>query len=135
MEFEPFDTSEIDALRNQYAEEAKARWGNTEAYRESTKRAAKWTDADVARFQKESGEIFSAFAALVGTDPASAEAQAQVSRWKAFISESYYACTVEILAGLGQMYVLDERFAKNLDQFGAGTAQFMSDAIAVYCKK
>ena len=63
MEFKPFDTSEIDSLRNQYAEEAKARWGDTEAYRESTRRATKWTEADAARIQKESGEIFSAFAA------------------------------------------------------------------------
>ena len=135
MEFKPFDTSEIDALRNQYAEEAKSRWGNTEAYRESTRKAAKWTPEDKAAMEAKSGEIFSAFAALVGSDPASAEAQALVSRWKAFISESYYNCTDEILAGLGQMYVLDERFTKNIDKFGAGTAQFMSDAIAVYCKK
>ena len=135
MEFKPFDTSEIDALRQQYAEEAKARWGNTEAYRESTKRAAKWTEADKVRLQKESDEIFSAFAALVGVDPADARVQALVARWKAFVSKSYYACTDEILAGLGQMYVADERFTKNLDQFGAGTAQLMSDAIAIYCKK
>ena len=135
MEFKPFDSSEIDALREQYAEEAKSRWGNTEAYRESTKRAAKWTEADKARLQKESDEIFSAFAALVGTEPVDARVQALVARWKAFISESYYACTDEILAGLGQMYIADERFTKNLDQFGAGTARLMSDAIAIYCKK
>ena len=135
MEFKPFDTSEIDSLRNQYAEEAKARWGNTEAYRESTRRAAKWTPAEKAALEAKSNEIFSAFAALVGSDPASAQAQALVSRWKAHISANYYECTDEILAGLGQMYVLDERFTKNLDKFGVGTAQLMSDAIAVYCKK
>jgi len=135
MEFKPFDTSEIDALREQYAEEAKARWGNTDAYRESAKRAAKWTDADKKRMETESGEIFSGFAAFVGTDPADARVQALVARWKAFISESYYDCTDEILAGLGQMYVADERFMKNIDKFGAGTAKLMSDAITVYCKK
>ena len=135
MEFKPFDTGEIDALREQYAEEAKARWGNTDAYRESTKRAAKWTEADKKRLEAESGEIFSGFAALVGTDPADARVQALVARWKSFISESYYDCTDEILAGLGQMYIADERFMKNIDKFGAGTAQLMSDAIAVYCKK
>jgi len=135
IEFKPFDTSEIDALREQYAEEAKARWGNTDAYRESTKRAAKWTEADKKRMEAESGEIFSGFAALVGTDPADARVKALVTRWKAFISESYYDCTDEILAGLGQMYVADERFMKNIDKFGAGTAKLMSDAIAVYCKK
>ena len=135
MEFKPFDTSEYDALREQYAEEAKARWGDTDAYRESAKRAAKWTDADKKRLEAQSGEIFAGFAALVGTDPADARVQALVSRWKAFISESYYSCTDEILAGLGQMYVADERFMHNIDQFGAGTAQLMSDAIAVYSKK
>ena len=135
MEFKEFDTSEIDALREQYAEEAKARWGNTEAYRESAKRAAKWTEADKKRLEAQSGEIFSGFAALVGTDPADTRVQALVTRWKAFISESYYDCTDEILAGLGQMYVADERFMKNIDQYGAGTAKLMSDAIAVYCAK
>ncbi len=135
MEFQPFDTSEIDALREQYAEEAKARWGNTEAYHESAKRDAKWIEADKKRLETQSGELFSAFAALNGTDPADAGVQTLVARWKAFISDSYYTCTDEILAGLGQMYIADERFKKNIDKFGAGTAQLMSDAIAVYCKK
>ena len=135
MEFKPFDTSEIDAQREQYAEEAKSRWGNTDAYRESTKRAAQWTEADKKRMEAESGEIFSGFAALVGTDPADERVQALVARWKAFISQSYYDCTDEILAGLGQMYIADERFTKNIDKFGSGTAKLMSDAIAVYCKK
>ena len=135
MEFKPFDNSEFEAQRSQYAEEAKARWGNTEAYRESAKRAASWTEADKAHLQKESEEIFAGFAALVGTDPADASVQELVQRWKAFISESYYNCTNEILAGLGQMYIADERFTKNLDQFGAGTAKLMSDAIAVYCAR
>ena len=83
MEFKPFDHSEYDAMRDQYAEEAKARWGNTDAYRQSAKRAAKWTEADKARVQKESNEIFSAFASLAGTDPADARVQALVARWRA----------------------------------------------------
>ena len=133
MEFKPFDTSEIDALREQYAEEAKTRWGETEAYRESAWRTAKYTSEDFARIQEQSAVIFREFAALVGTDPKDARVQALVKRWQALISESYYFCTNEILACLGQMYLADERFTKNLDQFGAGTARFMSDAIAAYC--
>lgn len=135
MEFKPFDTGELDAMREQYAEEAKARWGNTEAYRESTHRAAKWTDEERGRMEQRSGEIFSGFASLVGTDPADERVQTLVERWKAFISESYYDCTNEILAGLGQMYVADERFTNNIDRYGEGTARLMSDAIAVYCAK
>ncbi len=135
MAFKPFDTSEIDALREQYAAEAKARWGNTEAYRESTRREAGWTETDQAEMSAASAEIFSGFAALVAAGPADARVQALVVRWKAFISERYYDCTDEILAGLGQMYVLDARFTQSLDQFGPGTAKLMSDAIALYCKK
>jgi DNA-binding transcriptional MerR regulator len=135
MEFKPFDTSEIDSLRNQYAEEAKARWGETEAYRESAWRTAKYSPEDFARIQEQSNDLFREFAALVGVDPSDERVQALVKRWQMLISESYYFCSDEILAGLGQMYVADERFTKNLDKFGAGTAQFMSDAIAAYCKK
>lgn len=133
MEFTPFDTSEIDALREQYAEEAKARWGGTEAYRECARRTAKYTQEDFARIQEQSASVFGEFAALVGTNPADARAQALVGRWQTFISEHYYLCPNEMLESLGQMYVADERFMKNLDRFGDGTAQFMADAIAVYC--
>lgn len=133
MEFKPFDTSEIDKLRAEYAEEAKQRWGGTEAYRESARRDAARTPQDNARLLAASGEIFAGFAALTGCDPADARVQKQVERWQAFISEQYYPCTKEILKSLGQLYTADERFTKNLDAYGAGTAKLMSDAIAVYC--
>ncbi len=135
MEFKEFDTSEIDALREQYAEEAKARWGNTEAYRESAWRTAKYSAEDFARIQEQSADLFRDFAALVGVNPSDTRVQALVKRWQTLISESYYFCSDEILESLGQMYVEDERFTKNLDKFGAGTAKLMSDAIAVYCAK
>ena len=135
MEFKPFDTSKIDALRKQYAEEAKARWGETEAYRESAWRTAKYTPEDFARIQERSAEVMRKFASLVGGNPAGEAAQALVLEWQALISESYYFCTDEILAGLGEMYVCDERFTQNINQYGAGTAQFMRDAIAAHCGK
>ena len=54
--------------------------------------------------------------------------------WQDFITENYYTCTKEILASLGEMYVADQRFLKNIDRHGNGTARFMSDAIKAYCK-
>ena len=54
--------------------------------------------------------------------------------WQQYITDTYYDCTKEILAGLGQMYVADDRFTKNMDKYGEGTAKFISDAIAEYCK-
>lgn len=64
----------------------------------------------------------------------SKEAQELVKRWQGFITENYYTCTKEILAGLGEIYVADERFRDNIDRHDNGTAQFMSDAIKAYCK-
>ena len=133
MEFKPFDTGEIDKLREQYAAEAKARWGGSDAYRESEARESKRSKADQAQVFAQSGEIFAAFAGLVGTTPANAEVQSLVQRWQAFITANYYDCTNEILAGLGQMYVADVRFTQNIDRYGAGTAELMSQAIAIYC--
>ena len=69
-----------------------------------------------------------------GFAPDGREAQTLVKRWQDFITENYYTCTKEILAGLGEMYVADERFRENIDCHGDGTARFMSEAIKVYCK-
>ena len=56
-----------------------------------------------------------------------------VEKLQNYITDNYYTCTKDILAGLGQMYVLDERFKKNIDQNGEGTAEFISSAISFYC--
>ena len=80
--------------------------------------------------------IFAEFTALKnsGATAASAAAQALVAKLQAHITENYYTCTDEILAGLGKMYVADERFKKNIDKYGEGTAEFAAEAIAAYTK-
>ena len=70
-----------------------------------------------------------------GATPDSAEAQNLVKMLQSHISENYYLCTNEILAGLGQMYVADERFKNNIDKHADGTAAFICEAIGIYCKK
>ena len=67
--------------------------------------------------------------------PEDDEAQALVAKLQNTITSFYYTCTDEILAGLGRMYVADERFKKNIDKYGEGTAEFASQAIAIYCKE
>ena len=52
-----------------------------------------------------------------------------------YITANFYHCTEDILAGLGQMYVGDERFKNNIDSHGEGTAEFVAEAIKIYCKK
>ena len=117
--------TDIDAAKEQYAEEAKARWGHTEAWKQSQGKTPNGSRME---------EIFRGFAALRDKEPGDPAVQAQVACWQQFITEEMYPCTREILAGLGQMYVCDERFTANLDKYGEGTAKLMSDAIALYCK-
>ncbi len=122
-----------EAVKNQYAQEAADRWGNTEAFLESREKHKDYTPEKEAQIRTEMEEIFAAFGACA--DPAGAEAQALVRRWQEHITKYHYHCTDGILACLGQMYAGDPRFQANLDQYGPGTAQKLSDAIAAYCKQ
>lgn len=122
-----------EAVKAQYAQEAADRWGNTEAFLESREKHAGYTPEQEAQINAEMEEIFRAFGAC--GDPSGPEAQALVKRWQSHITRYHYQCTDGILACLGQMYVNDPKFRENLDQYGPGTAQRMSEAIAIYCKK
>ena len=127
MNFKPFDKTELDT----YAAEAKEKWGKTEAYKEYEKKSS-GKDA-------QNGDALMAIFAEMGEvrhlDPASAEAQALVSKIQNHITAHFYNCTKPILAGLGQMYVADERFKANIDRAGGeGTAEFAAKAIEIYCK-
>ena len=123
--------------KDNYSAETRERWGDTSAYREHEQKTKnytkeKWTTANDGLMA-----IFGEFSVLKngGASADSAEAQALVAKLQTHITENYYTCTDEILAGLGKMYVADERFKKNIDKYGEGTAEFVADAIGVYCRK
>lgn len=132
-----FDNKELEAKREEYAKEAEARWGRTEAYAESQRKTASYGKEKWNELQEGMTDLIREFgkAMVQGIKPQDAEAQTLVQQWKDFISANYYTCTNEILAGLGQMYVADERFTKNMNREQEGTAQFMADAIRIYCEK
>lgn len=136
MSFKEFDMKEIEESRKKYAKEAKERWGGTDAYEESIKRTSSYGKEQWEVISNETGEIFRTFADLSeqGLSPDCEQAQDAVKRWQNCITNHFYSCSDEILGGLGMMYVEDERFRKNLDAYGEGTAEFMSKSIAVYCK-
>ena len=122
---------------NDYESETRARWGNTDAYREYERKTKNYTKEKLAEANDGLMAIFAEFAACnqSGANADSDEAQALVAKLQAHITANYYTCTDEILAGLGKMYVADERFKKNIDKYGEGTAEFAADAIEVYCRK
>ena len=122
---------------NNYEIEASSHWGTTDAYREYEQKTKNYTKE---KWAEANGGLMAIFAELAacrdsGVSADSAEAQVLVAKLQAHITENYYTCTDEILAGLGQMYVADERFKKNIDKYGEGTAEFAADAIEVYCRK
>ena len=115
-----------------YENEARSRWGNTDAFREHEQKTKNYTKEKWAEANEGLLAIFAEVATLKkgGATADSAEAQALVAKLQAHITENYYTCTDDILAGLGKMYVSDERFKKNIDKYGEGTADFVADAIA-----
>jgi len=115
-----------------YENEARSRWGNTDAFREHEQKTKNYTKEKWAEANEGLLAIFAEFATLKngGATADSAEAQALVAKLQAHITENYYTCTDDILAGLGKMYVGDERFKKNINKYGEGTADFVADAIA-----
>jgi len=120
-----------------YETEARERYGNTVSYREYEQKTKHYTKEKWAETNDGLMAIFAEFAACKdsGAGADSAEAQELVAKLQAHITVNYYTCTDEILAGLGKMYVADERFKKNIDKYGEGTAEFAGDAIAAYTNK
>ena len=117
-----------------YETEAHSRWGDTAAYREHEQKTKNYTKEKWAEANDGLMAIFAEFSACKdsGASADSAEAQALVVKLQSHITENYYNCTDEILAGLGMMYVADERFKKNIDKYGEGTAEFAAEWIRIY---
>ena len=122
---------------NDYETEARSRWGATDAYREHKQKTKNYTKEKWAEANDGMMAIFAELAACKtsGANADSAEVQALVAKLQAHITANYYTCTDKIIAGLGKMYVADERFKKNIDKYGEGTAEFAAEAISVYCRK
>ena len=116
-----------------YETESRSRWGDTDAYREHEQKTKNYTKEKWAEANDGLMAIFAEFAACKasGASADSTEVQELVAKLQAHITANYYTCTDEILAGLGKMYVADERFKKNIDKHGDGTAEFVSEAIAI----
>ena len=121
-------------IENNYSHEARERYGNTVAYREHEQKTKNYTKEKWAEANDDMMAIFAEFAACKdnGVSIESAEVQALVAKLQAHITANYYTCTDEILSGLGKMYVADERFKKNIDKYGEGTAEFASEGIRIY---
>lgn len=119
-----------------YDSEVQGKWGQTDAYKEYAEKTKHYSKAqwrDVAGNMDAIFEEF-AFCMKMSAAPADEKVQGLVKKLQEYITQCYYTCNAEILAGLGQMYVADERFRNNINHHGEGTADFISRAIGLYCK-
>ena len=120
-----------------YKEEARQKWGQTVAYKEHEEKTRDYSNQKWSSLAEGLDRIMAEFSLCMqrGEMPDSVEARHLVKVLQGHITDNYYTCTDQILLGLGQMYVGDERFRTNIDQHGDGTARFICNAIEAYCKK
>lgn len=128
MLFGSFSTKQLD----EYRKEAKARWGDTNAYKQSEERVKQLSKEDFAHIGEEWNTRTKRLAALMDRGVEDFEVQKLIKEQHAAIGK-FYDCSYEMFRNLGTMYVEDERFAKNYEKYRPGMAVFMRDAIAYYC--
>lgn len=123
-----------EKTRKQYEAEVKEKWGSTDAYKESQQKTAtyskeKWNDVSSGL-----DEVIAEFAKVKAEGRTAEESIFLAEKLQQYITDNFYTCTKEILTGLGEMYVLDERFKENIDKHDEGTAEFMREVIRIYCR-
>lgn len=132
---EQFEVFGTDKVGGEWHDEAEQRWGETEAFQESQRRAASYTKEDWVALKAESDAGLRAYADAMrsGIPATSPEAMALAEANRAFISRWFYECSHEMQRGLAEMYVTDERFGKPYDDVAPGLAQYVHDAILANC--
>lgn len=135
FDMKSLSNNEYENAKNSYEKEVKEKWGNTDVYKESQEKTAGYTESKWNNVTDGLMAVFGEFAEIMNSGAAadSDEAKATAEKLQAYITENFYTCTKEILSGLGEMYVCDERFRENIDKYGHGTAEYARDAIKNYC--
>lgn len=132
MGFEAFDKSEIE----QYKQEARERWGGTEAYQEYVHRQLRLTPEESRRQDEEVMDFLKEAGTLRHLPPESAAVQQKIKEMQELYTRNFYNCTNQILSVLGEMYMDNNRLRENIDrECGEGTAKLLRDAIRIYCGK
>ncbi|MCU0653019.1 MAG: TipAS antibiotic-recognition domain-containing protein [Candidatus Pacebacteria bacterium] len=117
---------------DEYAAEAKKRWGGTITYQQSQERAGKMSKEDIARIRAESDALLKEIAAAMPKGPKSPEVQALIARHYESLKH-FYEPNLEMYRGLGKMYADDPLFSTTFEKYAPGMAEFMHQAIDHFC--
>lgn len=114
-----------------YEAEARERWGDTDAYRESTRRTGKYGEAELERIKAAQEGIEAGFAdAMASGDPADGDrARHLAEQARLHIDRWFYPCSHRMHVGLAEMYVADPRFKAHYDERAPGLAEYVAAAI------
>jgi hypothetical protein len=125
--FEGFDET-------RYEEETRQRWGSTPQYAESQRKWARYSPEQKQEIKAEGGRLT---VRMVSEDPDASphdpDVQAAVGEYFAYLNRYFYTCELNFLRGLADMWVADPRFASNDERIRQGGAEFVRDAVHVYC--
>lgn len=116
----------------EYKKEAKKRWGNTDAYKQSVERTKHWTKEDYKRLTEDAKRFTQELADTMDKGFDSPEFQALIAKHYESIG-TFYDCSLEMYRALAQGYVSDPRFKEYYDKFRPDLAEVMQKAINYYC--
>lgn len=118
-----------------YTDEARERWGDTEAFRQSEERVKKMGKEGLRKVLAESGALTEEIAQSMneGEDPTGERVQALIARHYEGL-RAFYEPDLEIYRGLAEVYIVDDRFKANYENVAPGLAQFMHDAMMYFVK-
>ena len=128
---EQFEVFGTDKVGGEWAAEAEERWSDTDVWRESRRRTARYTKEDWVEMKSQSDAALRAYAdAMTAGVPATSErAMALAEDNRRFISRWFYDCSHAMQRNLAEMYIADERFRGTYDTVMPGLAQYVHDAI------
>jgi hypothetical protein len=126
-----------DLHGDEYADEARRRWGGTEAFAESQRRTATYTEDDWRAIHAEGTEIESRLAAAMtsGLPAGGIEAMDAAEAHRRHIERRFYPCSTDMHRGLGAMYLADPRFTEHYERISPGLARFVHDAIEASARR
>jgi DNA-binding transcriptional MerR regulator len=126
-QLEVFGTDQVE----QWTEEAGERWGETEAWRESQRRAGTYTKDDWIEIKAQANANLDAFADAMaaGEPPSSARAMELAEEHRRHISRWFYECSRQMHLGLAALYISDERFTRHYEERAPGLARYVHDAM------
>lgn len=137
--FEAFADAPDDVRAHQakYGGEARERWGDTDSYGESMRRARKYGKDDWERIRAEADAVEARMAELLeaGADPEGEEAVREAEALRRHIDQSFYPCSHAMHAALADMYESDPRFAAHYEDRARGLAAFVANAIRANARR